>query len=185
DATQRRIDALPAPIAERWRREGGRMSPLGPPLAAPAEMIEGAYRGAVVRFEGGWICAWDGPPGRAPPPPLVLLAREPCVAKWMALGDGHAALGWPVAAIERAGRPPDEGTHLKLTRGSILAHPRHGAFAIRGTLFAYWAQLGGLASGLGFPLEDEQRAEGPEQHTQRFEHGTLTWSAHQGAARLP
>jgi uncharacterized protein with LGFP repeats len=174
------VDALPEDLAARWRREGGRMSPLGPPTSEPTPIGEGPYRGRVVRFEGGWIAAWDGPPGRSPPP-LVLLAREPCVAKWMAMGDGHSVLGWPVSEVERAFRGREEGTILKLSRGSVISHAAHGTFAITGTLFAYWMQLGGLASPLGWPLEDEPRAaDGRELHTQRFEHGSLSWSPHEG-----
>jgi hypothetical protein len=185
EPAMRLVEALPEPIAARWRREGGRMSPLGPPSSEPSPMIEGPYRGVVVRFESGWIAAWDGPPGRSPPP-IVLLAREPCVAKWMALGDGRSTLGWPVSEVERAFRGRDEGSLLKLTRGSIVSHPVHGTFAIGGTLFAYWMQLGGLASSLGWPLEDERReSDVHEVHTQRFERGTLSWSPHQGPAMRP
>ena len=176
----RRIDALPEIVAARWRREGGRMSPLGPPLAEATAMVEGAYRGVVARFQDGWICAWDGPPHAPAPSPLVLLATEPPVAKWMALGDGHSALGWPVSEVEAL----REGTILRLARGSILAHPTHGAVAIAGTLFAFWRSLGGEGSDLGWPLEDARVPADPRMpHAQPFEHGTLSWSAERGAWR--
>ena len=77
-----------------------------------------------------------------------------------------------------------EATVLKLVRGTILAHPIHGAFAIEGTIFAYWMQLGGLSSDLGFPLEDAAVPSDPrEPIVQRFERGALRWSAQTGPSR--
>src|SRR5690606_30502255 len=152
--------------------------PLGLPIAPPAPMIEDGYHGVAARFADGAMFSWDPPPGVPRADPIVLLDREPAFAAWVRLGAGRSDVGWPVAPLE-------DTPHAKLLRGcrgSIVDHPRLGVHAVQGAIFAYWIQLGGVGGELGHPVGAAIVPPDPrEPHTQRFEHGALSWSAARGA----
>ena len=178
-AVLRLEEALPPAIATLWRRDGGRKGPLGRPVAEPFAMHEGAWSGSAVRFEDGAMFAWEPPSGVAAAPPITLPNSEPLYVRWVELGAGRSALGWPVAPVALG---EDGATRaLPCARGSLCAHPTHGVHAVAGNLFVAWRAHGGLAA-LGAPLEDAREPStlgAPEQ--QRFERGELSWSAATGA----
>ncbi|MEZ4335121.1 MAG: C1 family peptidase [Sandaracinaceae bacterium] len=170
------VESLPPDVREPWRAAGAMSSPLGTPTARAEPMGEGAHRGHVARFANGWVCAWRGAP------PLVLPNAAPTVASWVALGAGRSVVGWPIAAPQPT--PDGAGSILACTRGSILAHPAHGAHPVHGMIFGLWRSLGGLTSDLGWPVADPELPEDPSAPQRlRFEHGVLAWSAERGAYR--
>lgn len=165
-------------IVDRAHRDaGGERGPLGPALPPAAPMQEGAHHGLAMRYASGGIFAWVEPDGDVLPA-VVLRESDPLYRHWLALGAARSPLAWPAEA-------PSTGADgvtraLYCTRGVVLAHPRLGVRAISGVLYAAWRQRGGLASGLGFPLE-EAVADG-HAWVQRFEHGALRWSPEAGVA---
>jgi len=172
------VEALPDAIAHLWREAGAMGSPLGSPVARPATMSEGAHRGSVVRFANGAICSWRNAP------PIVLLFSEPCVTRWVELGAGRSIVGWPVGPVQQAPAHLGAGTLLACTRGTIARHPDRAAQPIHGALFSHWRSLGGLASGLGYPLSPPLLPEDPREPQElRFEHGVIRWTAERGAWR--
>ena len=179
-AAERVVAALPEALAAPWRRDGGAKGPLGLPIAEPAPMIEDSYRGVVVRFADGAMFAWDPPPGAPPADPIVLLDREPAFTAWVRLGAGRSVVGWPVAPLEET----PHATLLRCYRGSIVDHPELGVHPVHGAIFAYWLQLGGLAGELGHPVGAAVVPSDPRApQSQRFEHGTLSWSSARGVWR--
>jgi hypothetical protein len=171
------VARLPARIAAAWREAGGRAGSLGMPLTEPAAIADGNFRGTVVRFEHGAIVATSGSTDTALSAPVIFSSSEPAFARWVELGAGRSALGWPVSLVSIAA----QGKVLWCTRGALIDRGERGVFAIFGTLFAYWQQLGGLSGGLGLPLEDQVVPDDPNQpQSIRLDGALLHWSASRG-----
>lgn len=166
---------IPAPIAGAWTSAGGKGGPLGMPMPPSATMSEGNASGVAMRFTSGAIFAWAGAKA------IVMSGSDRLLAKWLALGAARSPVGWPAqspALVDGAARA------LACTRGAVFDHPTLGTHAVHGALYSYWCSLGGLTSGLGFPLEDVVVPDDPTAPQRaRFEHGVLQWSPATGASR--
>lgn len=174
------IERIPPRMAAFWRREGGRMGPLGAPIAAPETVREGAFSGVVQRFVDGTLLMWEPPPGAPPTDPIALPDKDPLVADWGRRGGGRSALGWPV-------RPPEEVSParvLRCLRGTLVAHPGHPLCEVHGALFFYWRQQGEMGGALGFPLADAEALKSGVI-AQAFQGGRLTWSPAAGVQAAP
>jgi hypothetical protein len=167
---------IPAAIAEAWTNAGGKGGPLGMPIPPAAPMTEPNASGVAMRFANGAIFAWSGQKA------IVMPGTDRLLAAWLALGAARSPLGWPTRPPSAT--PDGVGRALACTRGAVFDHPTHGAHAVYGGLYSYWASLGGLQSGLGFPLSDAEIPDDPTApQSIRFEHGTLRWSPTAGATR--
>ncbi|MFK7986465.1 MAG: C1 family peptidase [Sandaracinaceae bacterium] len=165
------VETLPPRMAAFWRRDGGRMGPLGAPVEAPRPVTEGAFSGTAVRFSDGTMLLWEPPSGAPPPDPIVLLHADLLVADWTGRGGGRSALGWPV-------RPPEEEAGarvLRCLRGTLVGHPDRAPTEVHGALFFYWRQHGEMTGTLGFPLADAAPSDSGAI-VQAFERGRLMWS---------
>lgn len=98
----------------------------------------------------------------------------------------YTALGGPTGALGNAQSvekwTPDHRAVVRYyAGGDIYWTEQGGAHAIMGPLRTAWLELGGPASRLGYPIGDEQDAEGGYSRTQKFEGGRVTWTAGRGA----
>lgn len=156
---------IPEAMLRVWREAGGAAGPLGAAIPPVGLMQEGEARGLALQLKNGGIFDWDGDPA-----PFVLRGSDHLFEKWLATGASRSPCGWPSVAPITSGA----ARVLPCTRGAIVEHPRHGVYSVSGGLFARWRETGALDGPLGAPLEDAQpQSDGT---TQRFEHGTLSWS---------
>ncbi len=170
------VARLPSRIAACWREEGGRNGKLGTPVSEPARIVESSHTGSVVRFERGAIIAWDPQHDAALAPPFALSSEDAFYQRWVELGAGRSALGFPIG-------PAREGA-LWCTRGVLMNDHEGNARAVFGMPFVYWQSLDGPESDLGLPLADADVPEDPSApQTARFERGTLGWSPVRGTYR--
>ena len=175
------VSALPAAFAARWREAGGKDGKLGMPVSAAVEVKDGDRSGRVVRFEGGALLGWNPPRDAAREPPLALFLEQPAVACWEQAGATRAAVGVPLAEVEKT--PDSAAQQLVCTRGLILSHRQFGTHAVHSNLFALFEQLGGLAE-LGYPVSAATIPADPTQpESQSFERGQLHWAPARGGWR--
>jgi uncharacterized protein with LGFP repeats len=94
-------------------------------------------------------------------------------------GGVGGTLGWPVADGKRT-TTKSNGTGIVQTfqSGSIYSSS-HGANAVRAAILKAYVAKGGPAGKLGWPTSEARTASGVA--TQRFQHGTITWTAARGA----
>jgi hypothetical protein len=176
DRTPASVD-MPSEIRAAWDANGGNTGPFGPFVPPVGAMTEGASTGTAARFAGGGIFFWSGAPSA-----LALRASDHLYRYWLEHGAARSPFGWP---SEGPITTPDGAARaLACTHGAIFDHPRLGAHGVHGVLFSYWRSLGGLASGLGHPIEDQVSPDDPAaEQSVRFEHGVLRWTPEAGPTR--
>ncbi|MCC7537694.1 MAG: C1 family peptidase, partial [Deltaproteobacteria bacterium] len=84
---------IPEVLLRVWNEHGGAAGSLGPIVAPPGTMVEGAARGVVLRTAHGGIFDWDD--DRAP---FVMRDTDALFVRWVSLGAGRSAVGWPTSA---------------------------------------------------------------------------------------
>jgi uncharacterized protein with LGFP repeats len=101
------------------------------------------------------------------------------VAAYAKLGGVMGAYGYPYGdtVVYATG-----GYSQKLKNGAVYWSSPTGVRVSSGTLGEYYAKLGGPASELGYPTSD-YAALPDGQRTQKFQNGTLFWSATKGVYR--
>ena len=133
------------PIAARYVAVGAEAGPLGFPTSAPLALPGG---GRASRFERGRI-SWRAATG-------AFEVRAPLWQLYERLGAETGVLGYPLTGTTGVAG----GLVNRFERGRISWSPATGAHAVLGPIAVRYAQLGGEAGALGFPV-GEQRIERP------------------------
>ena len=131
------------PVAARYVAVGAEAGPLGFPVSTPVTLAGG---GRASRFERGRI---SYRPGTG-----AFEVRAPLSALYERLGAEGGALGYPLSGTTAVAG----GLANRFERGRISWSAATGAHAVRGPIAVRYAELGGEAGPLGFPL-GEERAE--------------------------
>lgn len=100
--------------------------------------------------------------------------------RYRTLGGPQSFLGYPLSnqtpCSDNAGQWNQFEHSVIYWKGNVGAHEVHGA------ILAKWTSLGKEAGSLGYPLTNEMPVASPAGARQnRFEHGTILWSAAGGA----
>ena len=104
-------------------------------------------------------------------------------ATWASLSYEKGKLGYPTGN-ETCGLVGG-GCFQSFQGGTIHWAPGVGAFATWGAIRATWGSLGYEKGRLGYPASAERCATASGTCSQRFQNGTITWSAAQGSAVTP
>ena len=129
------------PVSARYVATGAEAGPLGFPTAAPAAAAGG---GRAQRFQRGRI-SWRAATG-------AFEVRAPLAAAYERLGAEGGPLGYPVSGTTAVAG----GLAVRFERGRLSWSPTTGARATRGAIARRYAELGGEAGPLGFPVADER-----------------------------
>lgn len=149
-------------IDRKYQELGGEQGFLGKPLGSEQVAPDGA--GRFRHYQGGSIY-WHPRTGAYEVHGAI---RE----KWSALGWERGLLRYPIT--DETATPDGVGRFNHFEGGSIYWHPATGAHEVHGDIRARWAQLGWERGGLGFPVSDEQDADGGGR-TSKFQHGSIRW----------
>jgi uncharacterized protein with LGFP repeats/glucose/arabinose dehydrogenase len=161
-------------IKTLWSQVGWELSPLGYPRTDETTSSDGVAR--FNHFQGGSIYAH--------PTVGVHEVHGEIWKRWSGLGLERSALGYPTT---NETIPPDRvGRFNHFQAGSVYWHPNTGAYEVRGSIRALWAQLGWERSFLGYPVTNET---GTPDGIGRFNHfqgqnGSIYWSPNTGAHEL-
>jgi hypothetical protein len=168
-------------MSARYVATGAEAGPLGFPAGPP---VAAAGSGRAQRFQRGRI-SWRASSG-------AVEVRAPLAAAYEQLGAEGGALGYPVSGtVAVAG-----GLASAFERGRISWSAATGVRTTRGALARRYAELGGEAGPLGFPVADERlddRTPGPWRRPgaapvrrSDFQRGSLVLDERTGAVhRLP
>ena len=129
------------PVAARYVALGAEAGPLGFPVSRPLTLPGG---GRASRFERGRI-SWRTSTG-------ALEVRAPLSVLYERLGAEGGPLGGPVSGTTAVAG----GLVNRFERGRISWSAATGAHATRGAIAARYAELGGEAGPLGFPVSEER-----------------------------
>ncbi|RKR20663.1 pregnancy-associated plasma protein-A [Arthrobacter oryzae] len=102
---------------------------------------------------------------------------------WAGLGFEKGNLGYP-AGKETCGLI-NGGCYQSFQGGTIHWSPATGAFATSGPIRTTWGSLGYEKGRLGYPASAQNCDLVTGACSQRFQNGTITWSAAQGSVVLP
>jgi hypothetical protein len=123
-------------------------------------------------------------------PPKGYTALADCARDAVAgqIGDKYDALGGCTSVIgppitEERGTPDGVGRYSVFESGSIYWTPALGAHEVHGMIRDAWAASGWEAGPLGYPISDEY-ADGDHRRSD-FQHGSIVWSAADGAKTIP
>ncbi|WP_369333702.1 LGFP repeat-containing protein, partial [Modestobacter altitudinis] len=95
---------------------------------------------------------------------------------WAQLGWETGSLGYPTS--DEKATADGEGRQNTFSNGAVVWAPAGGAHAVVGSIYKRYAELGGVASKLGYPTSNEVAATGGRAST--FQHGKITWNATTG-----
>ena len=109
------------------------------------------------------------------------LGRIKGAEKYDALGGCTSVIGAPIT--EERGTPDGVGRYSVFESGSIYWTPQLGAHEVHGMIRDAWAASGWEAGPLGYPISDEY-ADGDHRRSD-FQHGSIVWSAADGATTIP
>jgi uncharacterized protein with LGFP repeats len=157
-----------AAILAKWSALGGARSWIGDPVA---DVVCNQRNGTCSQRFRAAAVHWAQGLG-AHPVPAALLPR------WSALG-GSSGVGLP-AADPVCGLPRG-GCSQRFTSGSLVGSPATGYRIVRGQILDKWSALGGARSALGYPVADEICGLRYHGCFQRFQHGSIYYSAVSGA----
>ena len=160
-------------IAVLWNRLGGSTSGLGLPTATIGR-CDGTV-GCEQSFQGGAI-TWSWATGAQAMSGALL-------ALWHSQGGAGSPLGYPTST------PPVHcdgaaGCYQTFSDGIESWSAATGAQAMFGAIATRWVELGGAASGLGYPTETIAPCTASAGCSQSFQGGAIAWSAASGAQAL-
>lgn len=99
--------------------------------------------------------------------------------KWQSLGGAGGVLGAPTTS--ETSTPDGVGRYNHFTNGSIYWTPKTGAHEVHGGIADKWASMGWEKSSLGYPTSDETGTSDGVGRYNRFENGSIYWTAETGA----
>ncbi|QDW29404.1 hypothetical protein FFF93_006220 [Arthrobacter sp. KBS0702] len=164
------VSAGIAAIDDKWAALGGATGSYGPALA-PAECGLAAD-GCKRDFTSGSIY-WTATTG------AVAVWNGAIGGQWKRLGAEGSWLKYPLSA-ERCGLAGD-GCSQDFQSGTLYWSPRTGAFPTGGGIGQRWNQIGGVSSRLGYPAGLLVCGLAQGGCVQRFERGSIGWTATAGA----
>ncbi|WP_414826661.1 LGFP repeat-containing protein [Arthrobacter sp. Soil763] len=155
----------------------GRHHPLVPSLGYPTGketcgLING---GCYQSFQGGTI-HWSPATG-------AYATWGPIRATWGSLDYEKGKLGYPTG--KEACGLINGGCYQSFQGGTIHWSPATGAYATWGPIRATWGSLGYEKGRLGYPAGAESCDSANTACSQRFQNGTIEWSAAQGSVVKP
>ncbi|BCW78026.1 polysaccharide deacetylase family protein [Arthrobacter sp. NicSoilC5] len=154
-------------IVQHYQQLGGGASFLGAPVGTPYDIAGGRAQ----NYAGGTIY-WSPATG----------AHE----THGSIGGHYAELGGPAGFLgfpltDETATPGIPGRYNNFAGGTIYWSPATGAHETHGSIGGHYAELGGPAGFLGFPLTDETATPGIPGRYNNFAGGTIYWSPATGA----
>ena len=156
-----------------WASTGYEKGKLGYPTGKETCGLVGG--GCYQSFKGGSI-HWSPGTGAFP-------TWGGIRSTWAGLGYERGKLGYPTGK-ETCGLV-DGGCYQSFKGGSIHWSPTTGAVATTGAIRSTWASLGYERGKLGYPTSNESCSSATGPCSQRFQRGTITWTAARGTEVLP
>jgi uncharacterized protein with LGFP repeats/GH25 family lysozyme M1 (1,4-beta-N-acetylmuramidase) len=156
-----------------WAGTGYEKGKLGYPTGKETCGLVGG--GCYQSFKGGSI-HWSPGTGAFP-------TWGGIRSTWAGLGYERGKLGYPTGK-ETCGLV-NGGCYQSFKGGSIHWSPTTGAVATTGAIRTTWASLGYERGKLGYPTSNESCSSATGPCSQRFQRGTITWTAARGTAVLP
>jgi uncharacterized protein with LGFP repeats len=99
--------------------------------------------------------------------------------RWRALGWEQGVLGYPITDAKSGIK--DGGTYQKFENGAIYTSPATGAHAVHGVILGAWAKQRWEQGPLGYPTSEVGCNLPDDGCYQRFQGGSIYWSAATGA----
>ncbi|MDE8588986.1 polysaccharide deacetylase family protein [Arthrobacter sp. NQ4] len=157
-------------IVQHYEQLGGGASFLGAPVGTPYDIAGGRAQ----NYAGGTIY-WSPATG----------AHE----THGSIGGHYAELGGPAGFLgfpltDETATPGIPGRYNTFAGGTIYWSPATGAHETHGSIGGHYAELGGPAGFLGFPLTDETATPGIPGRYNTFAGGTIYWSPATGAHEI-
>ncbi|SFO94796.1 LGFP repeat-containing protein [Geodermatophilus dictyosporus] len=162
--------AIDGDIRTRWGQLGWENGHYGYPQANARCGLVGL--GCVQQFQGGSVY-WTPATG-------AVAIDGDIRTRWGQLGWENGYYGYPQAGARCGLR--DGGCLQQFLRGSVYWSPATGAQAIDGAIRRHWGQRGYENGPLGYPVAGAVRLPNGDA-SQRFQGGTLLWSAATGQVR--
>ena len=164
--------AIEGAVLQRWAAQGHETGPLGWPTgdSLPTEGDSGLWQ----PFRGGTVY-WSPASG-------ARVMSGPIYDRFVRTGWEKGPLGWPTSDVLPTGGR--DGTYQTYQNGAVYWSPSRGAAAIQGPVLQRWAAQGHENGPLGWPTGDTLRTGGGEGLHQRFDKGSIYWSAASGARAL-
>jgi uncharacterized protein with LGFP repeats len=151
-----------------WRAEGLASGSLGWPTSSASKDTK--LKLTVQKFQKGVVIADSKRYA-------IVGSNEWALAKSKGVGTGP--LGWPKTAV-KATSAAGGGEYQKFTAGTITWRAEHGAIFVKKVIWDAATAAGGITV-LGWPLA-AATTDAAGKVTQKFEHGTITWTKAKGAA---
>ncbi|MGY1783999.1 N-acetylmuramoyl-L-alanine amidase [Geodermatophilus sp. SYSU D00698] len=156
-------------IRAAYENSGGPSGVLGYPTESESEVSGG--RGRVQRFQRGavyWTSAAYG-----------AIVFGGIGSAWNATGGPDGPMGLPTGNERSAA--DGVGSVQTFQRGSVYWSPATGAYPVRGGMLGAWLASGGETGPNGYPTSAESEAGDGRGQVQRFQRGSVYWTATVGA----
>ncbi|MBM7805807.1 uncharacterized protein with LGFP repeats [Geodermatophilus bullaregiensis] len=156
-------------IRAAWGAQGADGGPLGYPVGDETPTADGI--GVLQLYQGGAV--FYSPATGAQP------IRGAIRAKWGALGAETGVLGYPITPE----LPVADGRGVaQLFQGGVISYsPTTGAQPVRGAIRGAWGGAGAETGELGYPVAAEEPGPGGVGTVQRFQRGSVWYTAGTGA----
>jgi uncharacterized protein with LGFP repeats len=168
----RGVHAIEGEVYRRWAGQGYEAGPLGWPTVDTSPTAGGV--GRWQSFTGGTVY-WSPASG-------ARVMSGPIYDRFVRTGWEGGPLGWPTSDVLPTGGR--DGTYQTFQNGAVYWSPTRGAHAIEGPVLQRWAAQGHETGPLGWPTGDTLRTGGGDGLHQRFDKGSIYWSAASGAHAL-
>ncbi|WP_324644742.1 polysaccharide deacetylase family protein [Pseudarthrobacter sp. LT1] len=154
-------------IIQHYAQLGGAASFLGTPVGSPYDIAGGRAQD----YTGGTIY-WSPATGAHE-------VHGSIRGHYLELGGPSGFLGFPLT--DETGTPGAAGRYNNFAGGTMYWSPATGAHEVHGSIGGHYAELGGPAGFLGFPLTDETGTPGAAGRYNNFAGGSIYWSPATGA----
>ena len=157
-------------IAAKFYSLSAETGVLGYPVSDETVVPDGV--GRVSHFSGGDIY-WRPSTG-------AFEVHGGILGRYASIGGPQSALGYPLS--DEAETSDNSGRFNQFQFGVIYWKGSVGAHEVHGAILAKWKSLNAQAGALGYPLTNEIPVATPAGGRQnKFEHGTILWTAATGA----
>ena len=148
------------------------------------EIVLGKARGNAQPFPDtdGWFQAFANGTIYWSPRTQSHLILGAIQERWRSPVEGHR-LGFPTS--DEISTIDGHGKFQEFEHGDIYWSQQTGAHIVVGAILQEWMRLGKEASWLGYPISDEEEADGEWKRLTRFQNGVIKWSTEKGVVALP